>query len=340
MLARKSLAWIVGCLAVFALSAAAAAETHWNLQAVDGSGVGTWSGSYPLTLTGLILNDPEEVLDPSAGFVAYDSNNVFPIRMGGQWQVFVQPIDANDHAGTALWMGQNYGNLPYKHDSSLSYTDAEWTAEMARVNYDANSGHQFRKGDLVMVTANITGFYGGKTNVNEAHFKTLAYDFTLSLLEANYGLPAPEVISIADVMRVDDGNADTHEDIFDANRLTGGEYYQGRYVRINGVTLTDANGWGLEDWDDRLCTITDGNSRYFTLRMPRGSVVDLGAAPTREFDAIGILNQESGSSSDGTFAYELFVTEVIPEPLTVSAVSAGAVALLWRRKRRGTWRKS
>jgi hypothetical protein len=34
--------------------------------------------------------------------------------------------------------------------------------------------------------------------------------------------------------------------------------------------------------------------------------------PTNRFDAIGVLNQESGSGSNGTFGYELFVQEIAP----------------------------
>jgi len=39
---------------------------------------------------------------------------------------------------------------------------------------------------------------------------------------------------------------------------------------------------------------------------------DLGPAPTSRFDATGIFLQESGSATDGTFGYELFVQEVAP----------------------------
>ena len=41
----------------------AQSETHTNLQAVDASGVSTWAGAHPFTLLGVILNDPEEMLD-------------------------------------------------------------------------------------------------------------------------------------------------------------------------------------------------------------------------------------------------------------------------------------
>ena len=44
------------------------------------------------------------------------------------------------------------------------------------------------------------------------------------------------------------------------------------------------------------------------MRYPRK---DLGNPPTGIFDAVGIINQESGSSTDGTRGYELFLQEVI-----------------------------
>jgi len=155
----------------------------------------------------------------------------------------------------------------------------------------------------------------------------------MALLQAGYGLPAPEVITLADVMGVDDGDPATHEDIFDATRMTGGEYYQGRLVRINSLNMVDSSGWGQEVWPDRLCTVSDGQGRYFTLRMTRGSMVDLGPVPSGKFDVVGIFNQESGSGSDGTFGYELFVTEVIPEPATLSLLGLGVLAVIRKRRK-------
>jgi hypothetical protein len=38
----------------------------------------------------------------------------------------------------------------------------------------------------------------------------------------------------------------------------------------------------------------------------------VGAPPAGVFDAIGIFNQESGSGSQGTNGYELFVQQVLP----------------------------
>ena len=51
-------AWVVAAFSIGNLQA----ETHWNLQAVDTHGVSTWNGSFPFTVTGVLLCDPEEML--------------------------------------------------------------------------------------------------------------------------------------------------------------------------------------------------------------------------------------------------------------------------------------
>lgn len=309
------------------------AETHANLQSVKPDGTSAWQGTFPITVTGVILNNPEEMLTGDPNFLPWD-NGANQYRMGGEWQIVIQAVDAGDRGGTTCWMGQNYGNQPWLHNSDLSYSNEDWISELNRLDY-APDGHHFRAGDLVQVTANRSLFYGGKRNINEAHDNAPEADFSLTLLAAHYGVPAPEVISLAAVMRPDDGNPATHEDVFDATRATGGEHYQGMRVRINGLTLasdaslTNALGssyFGSEGWDSsaswstRRVTVTDGMGRYFTLRMPRYS---LGAAPTNAFDAIGIFSQESGSGSDGTFGYELFVQEIVqPPPVLNIALNA------------------
>jgi hypothetical protein len=110
-----------------------------------------------------------------------------------------------------------------------------------------------------------------------------------------------------------------HYDIFDPTRTTGGEHWQGMRVRINGLTLVTTDGWNTNsDWSTRYCTATDGEGRQFPLVHP---LYDLGPAPTSRFDATGVFLQESGSGTDGTFGYELFVQEIAlsaPAALTIA----------------------
>jgi hypothetical protein len=294
------------------------AETFQNLEAVDANGFSTWAAAFPLTVTGVILNDPGEMLDSTPNFIPWN-NGAGIFQLGGQWQVFVQAVMPGDRGGVECWMGQNYGNLPWLHSSALSYSDAIWATEVARVSHDPATGHTFRKGDLVTVTANGSLFYGGMQNINEEHSIDPALDFTISLVFSNCGLPAPEVISLSSVISTNLGPTG-HYDIFDPTRATGGEHWQGMRVRINGLTLITTNGWNTNsDWSTRYCTATDGEGRQFPLVHP---LYDLGPAPTNRFDATGIFLQESGSGTDGTFGYELFVQEIAP-----SAPAALAIAM-------------
>lgn len=216
--------------AVLLASLAVRAETIRDLEAVNASGLSAWAGAVPFAVTGVLLNDPTEMLDATPNFISWNSG-AGAFQLGGQWQVFVQAIWPGDRGGVECWMGQNYGNLPWLHSSGLSYPDAAWATEVARVRQDPATGRALRKGDLVSVAANGSLFYGGMQNINEEHSVDPAYDFTLSLLCPNYGLPAPEVISLSSVITTNLSPAG-HYDLFDPTRATGGEHWQGMRVRI------------------------------------------------------------------------------------------------------------
>jgi hypothetical protein len=312
--------WILAASCLLLLASAAGqtvAETHSRLQAVNADGTSAWTGATPFAVTGVILNNPGDMLDPAPGFAPWNDGEGL-LQMGGQWQLVCQSVDPSDRGGTLLWMGQNYGNLPFLRDTVFSHGDEVWAGELARVNHDAATGHRFQAGDLVRITARRCLFRGGQRNINEAHDTDPAADFEMSLVTANYGLPPPEIISLSDLVRKDDGNPETREDIFDSSRATGGERYQGTRVRLTHLRLVTTNGWNPPaSWSDRFCTVTDGENRYFQVVTPRYS---LGPAPTGVFDAVGVVLQESGSGVDGTYGYELFVQEVVPHaPLLVLA---------------------
>jgi hypothetical protein len=316
---RKQPHRITAFVALLLAAGISRSETHTNLQAVTSTGTSAWNGTHPFTMTGVLLCNPDEMLDATPNFLPYnDGENVG--KMGGEWQIAFQAVEAGDRGGTFCYMAQNYGNLPWIRNSDLSYSNEAWTAEVLRLSFDPQTMHPFRAGDLIQVTARVSLFYGGKRNINEAHSTDPANNFEIRLLTPNYGLPAPEVITLADVKNADD----TY--IFDATRATGGEHYQGMRVRINNLTLLTTNGWNPGNtWGNRLCMASDGTGRTFPLRHPRYS---LGPPPAGSFDAIGIFNQESGSGSQGTNGYELFVQQVIPHEPPELLIAAKA-AISW-----------
>lgn len=323
----KFLCSSIGCACLFILSAArtesVALETHAAFQAVDEAGVSQWNGPTPFQLVGGILNAPEEMLD-----TAWASEAEADQTMGAQWQVFIQAVGMDDRGGTACWMGQNYSSLGPWIPEGQAYSRVEWEQELNRLALDPASGHRFAPGDLVRVHGNKSLFYGGKRNVNESHRVVEANDFVFELISPRYGLPEAEPVRLRKLTAVDDGDPTTHEDLFDPSRQTGGERYQGMRVCLEGVRLASeyfgSTGWGQDSWADRRCTVTDGEGRFFTLRMPR---TDLGSVPAGWFSAVGILNQESGSGSDGTFGYELFVQEI--GPILRTAYASGHTMVYW-----------
>lgn len=272
----------------FSLTGIVAGETHWNFQAVDSVGYTTYFIPDVVTLEGIILNSPEKMLDPTPGAPAF---------MGGQWQMFIQGEDG-DHTGTALWMGQNYGNLPWV-PLEESYTNEEWVAELCRLNHDTESGYLFTPGDRIRVTGKYM-FYNGKNNINEKHTKTPDYNFTVELLEPGVGLPQPELVTLDELK---DGSNDF---IFDQTRETGCEYYQGRLVRVNNVQWdSDPNTWDA----DATLEITDG-TKTFPVKLGIGSGIYSGSNNLAEtFDVVGIMDQED-NTGDSTYkkGYRIWVT--------------------------------
>jgi hypothetical protein len=299
----QKIGWLAALLALGA--GAVCGQTtvsHWDLQAVTSTGTSAWVESFPFTIQGVILNDPEEMLDP-----AYNPGASGPSN-GGQYQLFIQAVAAGDRGGTALYMSQ------MSFIAGNNYNETEWSNEMQRVRFDGN-GRKFRKGDLVEVTARKSLFYNGKRNINEAHRKLEENNFDVALVRPNVVLPQAEPLTLADLKNPDDSA------IFDAARATGGEHYQGMRVRIDGIRLATTNGWGQANWSDRICTAADDTGRTLALRLP---LTDLGAVPATStwFSAIGILNQEGGNTN----GYELFVQEIGPE-LEIRPGSANGVAL-------------
>jgi len=261
--------------------------THWDLQAVDEDGIGTYNTAGKVIIEGIVLNKPGNMVGPTADYQEE------PVDMGGQWQIYIQGED-DDHAATAVYIGQNYELLPWIYPPDGSYQDPNWIAEMNRLN-----AAKIGPGDRVRVTGYYL-FYKGKTNVNERHESDDANNFTIELLERGVGLPRPEVITLDDVK---DGSDNF---IFDSDRLTGCEYYQGRLVRINDVNFVDASDWG----PDAELQITDG-TKTFPVKLGLGTGIYAGSNNlTEPFDIIAIFDQEApGWPPNCTAGYRLWVMD-------------------------------
>ncbi|MFW6154066.1 MAG: hypothetical protein ACOC95_02520 [Planctomycetota bacterium] len=318
MFGYRSVVVFVVVLAVASLAPAAGSEWadvpfvhHATYQAVNADGSSAYGGGFPIRLVGVVLNNTEDWLDPTP---AYDSG-VHLWDMGGEAEVYVQALtvstldglgveyfDAADVGGTACWMGQNYGNHIMNQDPLYNYTDAEWTAELGRLNLVGGDGvtDPIRAGDLVEMRARGGLHYQGKMNVNEMHSNSPDNDFEIVRLAPGFGLPAPTPLALAALKTADDAF------IFDPTRQSGGERHQSTRVELRGVWVTDAAAWTA----DSDITVTDG-TRTFTVHLGLNPSFDGTAlfGPGEPFNVVGILDQ---AASDGVFStdgYQLLVMD-------------------------------
>lgn len=281
---RSCLLWVA--VVVFALTGVLRADptvaqvTHRQFQAVNSLGEQTYTETQNVILEGIVLHNPADMLDPTP-----DDSVTALYNLVAQWQFFFQG-EGDDHAGTAVFMGQLYDNLPWVMTGG--YSNEEWIAEMSRLN-----AAQFAPGDRIRVTGYFLS-YKGKCNVNEQHNKNPDHDFTIELLERGVGLPKPEVVSLSELKDEQD------QFVFDPNRLVGCEYYQGCLIKVEDVNIVDASSWG----PGGALTITDG-VRTLPVKLGRGNGIYAGSFNlSQPCDVIGIVNQESTALTDG---YQLYV---------------------------------
>ena len=262
--------------------------SHRDFQAVHADGTSSFddSGPFQVVLQGILLNNPEDWLDPAP------NSRVAPWFMGGQWEIFVQG-EGLDHAGTACWIGQNYANGP----GDFSYTNEQWLAEVYRLNHDPGTGYVFHQGDRVRITGTYL-FYAGKLNINENHETDPVFDFKIELIKPGVGLARPDEIHISDLKNPD------NSEIFDPERKIGCEYYQCCRVRIEDVNIIDPQKWGIGN----TVTIKDSRGLTFPVRLGRGAGISQYPCPSGQIDVIGIIDQKSpGYPPDPTKGYRLLV---------------------------------
>ena len=271
---------------------------HSDYQSVNANGTSAYAGGFPARLRGVVLNDTEDWLNPTA---AYDPG-VHLWQLGGEAEIFVQAIDLpgdtwddGDFGGTACWMGQNYGNHVIRQDPQFNYTDAEWYAELDRLGWwrpESGVSPLVRAGALIEIRARAGLNYAGKMNVNEQHDNDPIRDFDIVLLEEAYGLPEPAPVTLS-VLKDDSDVA-----IFDPTRASGGERYQSTRVEIQNVRLADAADWG----SNSDLVLTDASGRTLAIHLGLNDSFATTTAPEGYCNVIGILDQKSPS---GTAGYRL-----------------------------------
>lgn len=269
------------------IQAETAEVTHSEFQAVNETGEHTYTAADKVTIEGILLHNPAEMLDPTPDDTIYQDWN-----LGGQWQIFFQG-EGDDHAGTAVFLAQLYDNIPWVMTGG--YSNQEFIAELNRIN-----AAQFAPGDRIRVTGSFLS-YKGKHNINEQHNINPEKDFTIELIEKGVGLPRPELVTLDDLKNESDNF------IFDQSRLSGGEYYQARLIKIEDVNFDDSeaamNNWG----PNGEFLVTDG-TKTFPVKLGRGNGIYAGSNNlTEPFDIIGILDQESSTITDMTDGYRLYV---------------------------------
>ena len=258
--------------------------THSQFQAVNDAGEQTYNATEKVTIEGILLHNPAEMLDPTP-----DDTVIQTYNLSAQWQFFFQG-EGDDHAGTAVFIAQRYDNLPWV--TTGGYSNEEFAAELNRLN-----AAQFAPGDRIRVTGYYLS-YNGKNNINEQHNINPDHDFTIELVEKGVGLPRPELVTL-DQLKDESDNF-----IFDQSRLFGCEYYQSRLIKIKDVNFVDSAA-AMENWKPNgEFLVTDG-IKTFPVKLGRGNGIYEGSNNlTEPFDVIGILDQESTNMTGG---YRLYV---------------------------------
>lgn len=351
----------VAVIVVLSCMTGGAAEPDWgsldytaisDMQATNADGTPAWSvptvqpdDQQAYKLRGVVLNVPSEMLNADPN---YQEGPAW--YMGGQWQIFVQAVACSgdvtnnpelvgDFGGVALWLGQNYGNHAWHYpDWDYNYSDSEWTDELDRLNLpiDVSTGlpitAPLRPGDLIEIHARGGLHYSGKFNVNEQHDNDPALDFDIIVLERNVELPVVEVI-LEDIKNADDTF------IADATRATGGEFYQGQNMVLQGVRITNPEQWGQIDSETgqlHIINVTDG-VRNLDIKLGENSLFDGTTAPAGLLDISGIGDQDSWDLLGGyrmwALAPEAFAASV-PEPSVIFLMILGTLTLIVMRKRK------
>ncbi len=260
--ARRRPAVLSLCLAALALAAAArpaaALEEIWDLEAVDAAGNGTHPGlssTDPVTFQGVVLNDPDAMLDTTY-----------------QWQMYVQALPTNP--------------APYNQGGITLYANA-WYGGPA--NDWPRYSTDYSPGDVVEVTG-LLGFYNGKTNLNERHDPT--QPFTVTTIGTG-PVPDPQVIpSIADCNYFDATDADGDGA---PDRASGGERWQAQWSQLKGVQLVDPSAGWANGQTVRITDASNALLDMRCAHESVASNFDTTTPPAGKFNLTAIFNQEDAT---------------------------------------------
>jgi len=306
--------------------------TFSALEAVYDDGQSAYGGSGPISLVGVVINNPLDMLDGAM-----------------QWQTYVQALPAGtyggytvvtgDFGGAAMYMTKYFTDWSHGYPPTVSqlYNDVEWSNEMDRLNYPGDPTKlqpSLRYGDVVVVRAGAPGlFYGGKFNINEQHDASPSKDFSITILDHGT-TPAAADITLAKLKDI------SNQYIFAENRATGCEHYQGSLVTLSGLQLVDPNA----SWTANSTVVVkqlgaDGITRTFDLLLGLDSGLLSKNPHSSLFDVTAILDQEDGTAPY-TGGYRLWLTSAslltVPEPGTLVLLVSGLIGLAayaWRKRK-------
>ena len=316
---------------------------HNAYQAVNSSGTSTWTATGAITMTGVVINNPGDML-----YYSDDSSSPY-YSTSPQWQVYFQAsedakINDGDFGGTAMYM-RRYHPM----SSTDLFPGTDWADEISRLNYPlydvtgTEVAEPLRRGDLIQVTANAPGmFFGGKKNINTEHKGTSTvyesgesyedYLFSIVILQRDVELTASDI-------ELSDLKDENNDFIFDEDRDEGCEHYQGSLVHLDNLLLVDPANWAL----DGEVTVTQ-NGLTFGMKLgidPDLLSVDANSLENTPFSVTAILDQETPRTGPFTESYRLWLTNAgdlivaVPEPGTVVLAIVAMLALLpWRRPQR------
>ena len=161
-------------------TALAGVTPHSVVQAVFEDGTNQFLPTSGIQVRGVVINNPWDMLD-------YSNANADFSGHSGKYSS--KRSTRRDFGGTALYMRKKLP-IPPPFNATDSYSDAEWTAEMDRINYPLGLAEpSLRRGDVVLVDALAPGlFFRGKYNINEQHSKDPLKDFNITIQDRDIDL--------------------------------------------------------------------------------------------------------------------------------------------------------